>query len=132
MADLTACYRVSLSARISWLCVCTHFLRLSHLSQLSSRFYFPGFLVGPYLTYNEYQALVTGSLYKDAEKHELNVVNEADHLSQRLVPHGRKRVAYRKMFTGLLYLALFVLFYPECNFQLTVTDEFEARTLISR
>ena len=34
------------------------------------RCYFPGFLVGPYLTYNDYQALVTGSLYKSAEEKE--------------------------------------------------------------
>ena len=95
-------------------------------------FYFPGFLVGPYLTYNEYQALVTGSLYKDAETQELNFVNEAEHLSQRLVPHGRKRVAYRKMFNGLFFLLLFVLFYPEFNHQYAVTDEFESRGLLSR
>ena len=37
---------------------------------MRNSFYFPGFLVGPFLTYNEYQALVTGSLYKAAEKKE--------------------------------------------------------------
>ncbi|KAH9927125.1 MBOAT-domain-containing protein [Epithele typhae] len=104
----------------------------SLLEFLGFTFYFPGFLVGPYLTYNEYQALVTGSLYKEAENHELQILDEAHHLSQRLVPHGRKRVAYRKMFTGLLFLGLFVLFYPEFNYSYLVTDGFEARRTLSR
>lgn len=95
-------------------------------------FYFPGLLVGPYLTYNEYQALVTGSLYKAAEQKEEDAVNQTNHLSKRLVPHGRKRVAFRKMFVGLIFLALFVLFYPEFNYSMVVEDEFEARRLISR
>ncbi|PIL36874.1 hypothetical protein GSI_00564 [Ganoderma sinense ZZ0214-1] len=99
---------------------------------LGYAFYFPGFLVGPYLTYNEYQALVTGSLYKAAEQREESAINETNHLSQRLVPHGRKRVAYRKMFKGLVFLVLFILFYPEYNFTITVEDEFESRRLFSR
>ncbi|KAI0773970.1 MBOAT-domain-containing protein [Fomes fomentarius] len=102
------------------------------LEFLGYAFYFPGFLVGPYLTYNEYQALVTGSLYKAAEQKEEDAVNQTNHLSKRLVPHGRKRVAFRKMFVGLIFLALFVLFYPEFNYSLVVEDEFEARRLISR
>ncbi|KAI0751447.1 MBOAT-domain-containing protein [Daedaleopsis nitida] len=102
------------------------------LEFLGYAFYFPGFLVGPYLTYNEYQALVTGSLYKAAEKREEDAVNETNHLTKRLVPHGRKRVAFRKMFAGLVYLALFVLFWPEFNYSLLVEDQFESRRLISR
>ncbi|RPD66689.1 MBOAT-domain-containing protein [Lentinus tigrinus ALCF2SS1-7] len=94
--------------------------------------YFPGFLVGPYLTYNDYQALVTGSLYKSAEEQEEEIVNNTNNLSQRLVPHGRKRVAFKKMFIGLVFLGLYVLFWPEFNFTLTIEDEFEARRLLSR
>ncbi|TFK92967.1 MBOAT-domain-containing protein [Polyporus arcularius HHB13444] len=94
--------------------------------------YFPGFLVGPYLTYNDYQALITGSLYKSAEEKEEQAVNEANHLSQRLVPHGRKRVAFKKMFIGLIFLGLYVLFWPEFNFSLTIEDAFESRRLFSR
>lgn len=48
------------------------------------------------------------------------------------MPHGRKRVAYRKMFKGLVFLVLFILFYPEFNFTITVEDEFESRRLFSR
>ena len=133
MADCPACCGIPFSVRIPGLRVRNFALcTMYQCPNFSRSFYFPGFLVGPYLTYNEYQALVTGSLYKDAEKQELHVVNQTNHLSQRLVPHGRKRVAYRKMFTGLIFLVLFILFYPEFNFQLTVTDEFEARRLISR
>ena len=102
------------------------------VSDLLCSFYFPGFLVGPFLTYNEYQALVTGSLYKAAEQLEWQAVNETSHLTKRLVPHGRKRVAYRKMFIGLVFLILYVLFYPECNFSLIVEDDFESRRLLSR
>ncbi|EJF62867.1 MBOAT-domain-containing protein [Dichomitus squalens] len=104
----------------------------SLLEFLGYAFYFPGFLVGPYLTYNEYQALVTGSLYKAAEQREWSAVNETSHLTKRLVPHGRKRVAFKKMFIGLIFLALYVLFYPELNYGITIEDEFESRRLLSR
>lgn len=95
------------------------------------RFYFPGFLVGPFLTFNEYRALVSGSLYKAAEKSE-EERRAMDTLPRRLVPRGRKRVAFRKMLVGLAFLGAYVTFYPEFNFQLTVEDEFEKRRLLSR
>lgn len=134
MANRAACCGIPFFNRVPWIrvsCVCL-FCCPSVEPTLCPSFYFPGFLVGPYLTYNEYQALVTGSLYKAAEQREESAINETNHLSQRLVPHGRKRVAYRKMFNGLVFLALFVLFYPEFNFTLTVEDEFESRRLFSR
>ncbi|CDO74287.1 hypothetical protein BN946_scf184663.g8 [Trametes cinnabarina] len=95
-------------------------------------FYFPGFLVGPYLTFNEYRALVSGSLYKAAEKAEEAEGLASDPMPQRLVPRGRKRVAFRKMILGLLFLGIYVVFYPEANYQLTVEDVFEAKRLSSR
>ena len=67
-----------------------------------------------------------------AEEKEEEIINETNHLSQRLVPHGRKRVAFKKMFTGLIFLGLYVLFWPEFNHSITVEDEFEARRLLSR
>ncbi|KAI0650143.1 MBOAT-domain-containing protein [Trametes meyenii] len=95
-------------------------------------FYFPGFLVGPYLTFNEYRALVSGSLYQAAEKREEDELSFSDPMPQRLVPRGRKRVAFRKMIVGLLFLGAYVVFYPEANFHLTIEDEFEAKRLFSR
>ncbi|KAH9894383.1 MBOAT-domain-containing protein [Cubamyces lactineus] len=95
-------------------------------------FYFPGFLVGPYLTFNEYRALVSGSLYKEAEKAEEEESMASDPMPQRLVPRGRKRVAFRKMLVGLMFLGSYVVFYPEFNFHLTIEDEFEAKRLFSR
>ncbi len=55
-----------------------------------------------------------------------------DNLPRRLVPRGRKRVAFRKMLVGLAFLGAYVVFYPEFNFHLTVEDEFENRRLLSR
>ncbi|KAI0356518.1 MBOAT-domain-containing protein [Trametes cingulata] len=103
----------------------------SLLEFLGYAFYFPGFLVGPYLTFNEYRALVSGSLYKAAEKRE-DESRALDRMPQRLVPRGRKRVAFRKMIVGLMFLGAYVVFYPEANFHLTIEDEFEAKRLISR
>ncbi|KAI9001313.1 MBOAT-domain-containing protein [Trametes punicea] len=104
----------------------------SMLEFLGYAFYFPGILVGPYLTFNEYRALVSGSLYKAAEKAEEAESSASDPMHQRLVPRGRKRVAFRKMITGLIFLGAYVVFHPEFNFQLTIGDEFEAKRLISR
>ncbi|OJT13358.1 Lysophospholipid acyltransferase [Trametes pubescens] len=103
----------------------------SILEFLGYTFYFPGFLVGPFLTFNEYRALVSGSLYKAAEKSE-EERRALDNLPRRLVPRGRKRVAFRKMLVGLAFLGAYVVFYPEFNFHLTVEDEFENRRLLSR
>ncbi|KAL1665658.1 MBOAT, membrane-bound O-acyltransferase family-domain-containing protein [Schizophyllum commune] len=68
--------------------------------------YFPGVLVGPYLDYSEYNELVTEALYKGVQVAP----------GQRRVPKGRKRVAYRKMVKGLIFLGLFVLFGGTYNF----------------
>ncbi|OSC98692.1 MBOAT-domain-containing protein [Trametes coccinea BRFM310] len=95
-------------------------------------FYFPGFLVGPYLTFNEYRALVSGSLYKAAEKAEEAESIAFDPMPHRLVPRGRKRVAFRKMIVGLIFLGIYVTFYPEANYHLTIEDEFEAKRLTAR
>ena len=102
------------------------------VSDLICSFYFPGFLVGPYLTFNEYRALVSGSLYKEAERAEEEESLASDPMPQRLVPRGRKRVAFRKMLVGLMFLGSYVVFYPEFNFHLTIEDEFEAKRLFSR
>jgi len=57
------------------------------------RFFFPGVLVGPYLDFAEYTALIDESLFKGAE---------GKMKSGRAVPAGRKRVVYWKMVSSLV------------------------------
>lgn len=79
------------------------------------RFYFPGVLVGPYLDFAEYTSLIDGSLFKITDKADEKVV-EANTVVGRVVPKGRKRVAYLKMLIGLGFLGSFVVFGPSYNF----------------
>ncbi|EIW82188.1 MBOAT-domain-containing protein [Coniophora puteana RWD-64-598 SS2] len=74
----------------------------SLLEFLGYVFYFPGLLVGPYLDFASYMALVDETLYKTAGAKAEN--------AKRAIPKGRKRVAYRKMAVGLLFLAVYVVF----------------------
>jgi lysophospholipid acyltransferase len=82
---------------------------------LHPRFYFPGILVGPYLEYTEYMDLISEAPFQGPEfKTKLG----------RKIPPGRKRVAYRKMFMGLLYLGLFVVFGGSFNFGVALAPWF--------
>jgi lysophospholipid acyltransferase len=45
--------------------------------------------------------------------------------NKRRIPRGRKRVAYRKLLTGLAFLGLYVVFGGTYNFAATLTSEFE-------
>lgn len=98
---------------------------------LQGRFYFPGILVGPYLEFAEYMNLIDGTLFKPLEK-----IDEEKRASAtipgRLVPRGRKRVAYRKMVMGLVYLGLFVVLGGKYNFSIGVQDSFVQRSLLYR
>lgn len=72
-------------------------------------------LVGPYLTYASYTSLVDESLFKSVE---------SPRPTRRAVPDGRKRVAYRKMLVGLIFLGLFVVLGPSYNFTTALTPWF--------
>ncbi|KAG9219407.1 hypothetical protein CCMSSC00406_0005301 [Pleurotus cornucopiae] len=83
-------------------------------------FYFPGFLVGPYLVFTDYMALIDESLFKDAQGKTKPGLP---------VPEGRKRVAYRKMVTGLAFLGLFVFFSGKYNFGVALEPWFVEQSL---
>lgn len=96
------------------------------------RFYFPGILVGPYLEYSAYISLVDESLFKITQAEPTPTDDATERKHKRKVPKGRKRVAYRKGLYGLLYLGLFLVFWPKFNFGLAITDWFLEQNLIVR
>lgn len=75
--------------------------------------------------------LIDGSLFKIIDK-EAEEKRAAVTIPGRLVPRGRKRVAYRKMVTGLVYLGLFVVFGGQYNFSIATQDSFVQRSLFYR
>jgi len=93
------------------------------LEFLGFSFYFPGVLVGPYLDYASYTSLIDESLFKSVE---------STKPTRRMIPDGRKRVAYRKMLTGLVFLGLFVVLNPTYNFTLALSPWFAEQNLIYR
>ncbi|KAH9947320.1 MBOAT, membrane-bound O-acyltransferase family-domain-containing protein [Amylocystis lapponica] len=98
----------------------------SLLEFLGYAFYFPGVLVGPYVEYANYMALINETIFKVAEK------GQANDKTGRRVPKGRKRVAYRKMVTGLAYLGLFVTLGGSYNFAELIQDWFAQKSLLYR
>ncbi|TDL29602.1 MBOAT-domain-containing protein [Rickenella mellea] len=98
----------------------------SLLEFLGYSFYFPGFLVGPYLEYATYMDLVNETLFTT---HNGEVAQKS---SGRRVPKGRKRVAYRKMAMGLTYLGLFVLLNPKFNYSMVLEDSFAKKSFMYR
>ncbi|KAI0092435.1 MBOAT, membrane-bound O-acyltransferase family-domain-containing protein [Irpex rosettiformis] len=98
---------------------------------LGYAFYFPGILVGPYLEFANYRALIDGSVFKIIEK-ESEARRAAVTIPGRLVPRGRKRVAYRKMVTGLVYLGLFVFFGGQYNYSIAIQDWFPSKSILYR
>ncbi|KAK0498303.1 endoplasmic reticulum protein [Armillaria luteobubalina] len=91
----------------------------SLLEFLGYAFYFPGVLVGPYLEFVDYMELITEKLYEGHVKEN----------AKRNLPSGRKRVAYRKMLEGLVYLAIFVLLGAKYNFATILTPWFAEQSL---
>ncbi|KAI5124885.1 hypothetical protein M0805_007315 [Coniferiporia weirii] len=75
----------------------------SLLAFLGYSFYFPGFLVGPYLDFTSYASLIDESLFSTKKVNGKEVANGG-----RRVPKGRKRVAYRKLVLGLAFLGMYV------------------------
>ncbi|KAG6328886.1 hypothetical protein ID866_10203 [Astraeus odoratus] len=95
------------------------------LEFLGFSFYFPGILVGPYIDYVSYTSLVDESLFKIAP-------GEIKKPSKRAIPDGRKRVAYRKMLVGLIFLGLFVVLSPTYHYGVAVTPWFLTLGLFKR
>ncbi|KAL0581244.1 Lysophospholipid acyltransferase [Marasmius crinis-equi] len=92
----------------------------SLLEYLGFCFYFPGFLVGPFLVYSDYVSLVHETVFKDQKIKGSRGRNIAD---------GRKRVGYRKMVTGLAFLGIFIVFGGTYNYGALLTPEFAAKSL---
>ncbi|KIJ70373.1 hypothetical protein HYDPIDRAFT_143668 [Hydnomerulius pinastri MD-312] len=95
------------------------------LEFLGFAFYFPGILVGPYLDYASYMSLVDETLFKSA-------VEKSPKPQRRAVPDGRKRVAYRKMVTGLVFLGLFVVLNPSFYYGIAITPWFLNQSIVYR
>ena len=91
------------------------------------RFYFQGFLVGPSLEYADYDTLVHGTLFKDLEKK-----NGPGRGSKKLIPRGRKRVAYRRMILGLAMLGTYVTFSGNANLTVTIQDWYNNKGILYR
>ena len=102
----------------------------SLLAFLGYTFYFPGFIVGPFLEYAEYDALVTEKLFKSATPP--RYLQDSSFVPKRLLPSGRKRVGYFKLVTGLGYLGLFVTLYGKFSFAETLKPWFGRITLAER
>ena len=88
------------------------------------RFYFPGLLVGPFLAYADYQALIDGSTFKKGTGEGSDAVG-----TKRAIPPGRKRVAYRKLITGLAFLYAFVTYGGTLNYGAAVQAWFAEKPL---
>lgn len=91
-----------------------------------SSFYFPGLLVGPYLEYADYTNLIDESLFVSRKG------KETEAGPSRRVPKGRKRVAYKKMVTGLIFLGLYVVLIGRFNFNVALEDWFMTKSLTYR
>lgn len=98
---------------------------LSHAVR-ENRFYFPGFLVGPYIDFASYASLIDETLFSSVKE------KEAAKTSGRRVPKGRKRVAYRKMFIGLAFLGAYVTMIGTYSFESVLQPWFVEKTLVQR
>ncbi|KZT43052.1 MBOAT-domain-containing protein [Sistotremastrum suecicum HHB10207 ss-3] len=87
----------------------------SLLAFLGYSFYFPGMLVGPYLEYANYAALIDRSAYATEKG------KEKASAAGRLPP-GRKRAGYWCMIQGLAFLGAFVLYGGKFTFPVVLTD----------
>ncbi|EEB97799.1 hypothetical protein MPER_02808 [Moniliophthora perniciosa FA553] len=96
----------------------------SLLEFLGYCFYFPGVLVGPYLEYADYLSLVNDTVFTSQ-----NIKSAS---GKRNVADGRKRVGYRKMLAGLVYLGIFVVAGGQWNFSTLLSDEFVKKTMWER
>jgi lysophospholipid acyltransferase len=82
-------------------------------------FYFPGILVGPTIEYNYYDQLVTGKLFPTK-------------IGGKRVPQGRKRVAYQRLLTGLLFLGAFATFGGKLDYYRIMEPAFSQKSFLGR
>ena len=75
--------------------------------------------------------LIDGTLFRIVDKADEDK-RAAASIPGRLVTRGRKRVAYRKMVMGLVYLGLFVVFNGQYNYSVAVEDWFPNKSLLYR
>ncbi|KAK7695571.1 hypothetical protein QCA50_000207 [Cerrena zonata] len=101
----------------------------SILEFLGYVFYFPGMLVGPYLEFADYMNLIEGTVFKSLLKAD---EQKGKAPARRLIPKGRKRVAYRRGLLGLVCLGIFVVFGGTHTFAAAVTEKFAKMGLIQR
>ncbi|KAH8113294.1 MBOAT-domain-containing protein [Phellopilus nigrolimitatus] len=98
----------------------------SLLAFLGYSFYFPGFLVGPYLDFASYASLIDESLFSTKKGKEKETPGE------RRIPKGRKRVAYRKLLVGLAFLGLYVTQIGKFNYSVSLQEWFAKESLLYR
>ena len=126
MADSKTRIRISFSPGLPWLLVSKGMYYKQARSDPPPRFYYPVFLVGPYLDFASYMSLIDETIYK------ANGSKNETEKKGRLVPKGRKRVAYRKLITGLVFLGLFVTQNGKFNFSVSLQDQFIKESLLYR
>ena len=81
--------------------------------------------------YSDYSSLVDGLLYKGIAKEDESK-RTAVAGPGKLVPRGRKRVAYRKLVTGLIFLGVFVAFGGTWHYGVALSDWFAQQGLLHR
>ena len=112
-----------LDTRQSYYFLC-RVLSLKHSLHVN-RFYFPGILVGPYLDFSEYMELINETMFQNAQV-------KAKVKAGRRLPPGRKRAAFTKLFFGLVYLGVFVLYGGTYNYGVALKPEFMKHSLLMR
>ena len=90
-------------------------------------FFFPGFLVGPYLDYASYIGLINETLFTTKKGKEKEIP-----AGGRRVPKGRKRVGYTKMAIGLGFLGMYVTLIGSFNFEVVLQEWFVKKSLFYR
>lgn len=112
--------------RVLWLRVSpAHARSLLLLTRLfwCTRFYFPAFLVGPALTFSEYTALITETLYDGAV---------ATPNGSKRVPFGRKRVAYQRLALSLVCMGGFAVYGSTFSHQVMLTEWWMTKSFVYR
>lgn len=85
-------------------------------------------LVGPYLEFADYMNLIEGTVFKSLLKED----RDSKIPARRLIPKGRKRVAYSRGLLGLVCLGIFVVFGGTHTYAAAVTEKFAKMDLIQR
>jgi hypothetical protein len=108
---------------VSWVLVSVYGLLFSLLTD--HRFYFPGMLIGPYLVFADYTALVYETVF-------VNSPAKSGAAVRQTMPAGRKRTAFSVMLRGLVCLGLYVVFGPKFNFSVLLEESWKAKNLATQ